>query len=83
MHVLDGIANANGEVRISGSRYNTCQMRPSMAKQGGPRDNSRFHPVHVANNFNFNLHRMETACKCYYVSSKQNYALFLLLHISA
>jgi hypothetical protein len=42
VYVLDGIANANGEVGISGSRSSPCQMRPSMSKHGGPRDNIKF-----------------------------------------
>jgi hypothetical protein len=42
VHILDGIATANGEVGISGSRSSPYQISPRMAKHGGPRDNSRF-----------------------------------------
>jgi hypothetical protein len=54
VYVLHGIVVAIGEVgMISGSRSSPCQMRPNMAQEGGPRDNSRFHPVHVVNDFKF------------------------------
>ena len=55
VYVLDGIAIAIGELGISGSRSSPCQMRPDMAKQGGPRDIIRLHPVHVVNNFKFQI----------------------------
>jgi hypothetical protein len=52
MYVLDGIVNANGEVGISGSRSSPYENKTFLrAKQGGPRDSSQFHPVHVVNNF--------------------------------
>jgi hypothetical protein len=54
--VLDGIVTANGEVGISGSRSSPCEnMTFLQAKQGGPRDNTRFHPVHVVNHFKFQI----------------------------
>jgi hypothetical protein len=60
VYVLDGIANAIGEAKISGAtRSSPCQMRPNMAKQGGPRDGNRFHPVHIVNNFKFQFQNME------------------------
>jgi hypothetical protein len=55
VYVLDGIATAIGEVGISGTRSSPCQMRPNMAKLGGPRDCILFHPVHVVNNFKFQI----------------------------
>jgi hypothetical protein len=42
VYVLDGIATANGEVGITGSRSSPCQMSPRMAKHGEPRESSRF-----------------------------------------
>jgi hypothetical protein len=53
VYVLDGIATAIGEVGIIGSRFSPCQMRPNMAKYGGPIDYIRFHPVHVVNILKF------------------------------
>jgi ABC-type cobalamin transport system ATPase subunit len=53
-YVLDGIATANGEVGISGSRSSPCENKTFLqSKQGGSIATSRFHPVHVENNFNF------------------------------
>jgi hypothetical protein len=51
VYVLDGIANANGEVGISGSRSCPYENKTFLhAKQGGPKDSIQFRPVHVVNN---------------------------------
>jgi hypothetical protein len=55
VYVPNGITTAIGEDGISGSRFKHCQMIPNMARQGGPKDRSRFHPVYVVNNFKFQI----------------------------
>jgi hypothetical protein len=56
VYVLDDIAIGNGEVGISGSRSSPYESKTFLqAKQGGPKDSSRFHPVHVVNNFKFQV----------------------------
>jgi hypothetical protein len=42
VYALNGIASANGEVSISGSRSSPCQVRPRMTKHGRPGDSNRF-----------------------------------------
>jgi hypothetical protein len=52
VYVVDGIVTANGEVGISGSRSSPFENKTFLqAKQGGPKDSTRFHPEHVVNNF--------------------------------
>jgi hypothetical protein len=56
VYVVDGIAIANGETGISGSRSSPCKNKTFLqAKQGEPKDSRQFHHVHVVNNFNFNF----------------------------
>jgi hypothetical protein len=45
VYVLDGIANANGEVGISGSRSSPCPMNPIIGTTWRARDMSRLIPV--------------------------------------
>jgi hypothetical protein len=54
VYVPDGIAIVIGEVGITGSRPSTCEnMSFLQTKQGGPKDSTRFHPVHIVNNYKF------------------------------
>jgi hypothetical protein len=56
VYVLDDIATVIGEVRISGSRPSPCENKSFLqTKQGGSKESSRFHPVHVVNNFKFQI----------------------------
>jgi hypothetical protein len=50
---LDGIANVNGEVGISGSRSSPCNVTPPLGSTGRAQ---RQQPVNygIVNNFNFN-----------------------------